>query len=153
MTSVPIGLLSIGRALRISAPFLHHFCTIFRNSPITNLVHERLALHLRENGAICTGATEAPVHRFAETPISPSVSRVIKSFQGLSGINFSPAPAPEKSSFSHDQQIQNPKSKISPRAGKIKVKSPVKFGKPGLQLLAPTIAQYHFNRSATVNKW
>ena len=36
--------------------------------------------------------------------------------------------------------------------GKTKVKPPVKFGKPGLQLLAPTIAQYHFNHPATVNK-
>src|SRR5207247_2414721 len=47
-------------------PFLHHFCTVFRNSPP----------HALDNGAICPMAhrsTASPVHRNAETLIFPSI--------------------------------------------------------------------------------
>jgi hypothetical protein len=130
---------------------MHHFCTVsapfFGNSPITNLAHERLMLHARENGAICPRATKAPVHSFAETPISPSISRVFKGYQELI-LHVIRHLKNHLSRMTNQSKIQN-----FAAPGKTKVKPVVKFGKPGLQLLAPTIAQLHFNHSATVNKW
>src|SRR6266480_1849511 len=125
-------------------PLMHRFCTV--SAPFSGILKSP---SLPMNDLRCLFPRmvqfdlELPKHVFTETPVSPSISRVFKGFQELSGINSSRHPAPEKSPFpTHHQPIKNQKSKIKNSAvadGKGKVKPPVKFGKAGLQLLAPTI--------------